>query len=176
MPQEPHVRKQLVVNKSMQTSIVLAISWPAATCILLSGLILVAYCIRMGFEAAEADLPLPSLPMVITSAVAFLALTTVAMLYNALRFSHRIAGPAHRIQLTLKEFMAGDHEVRARLRQDDHLQELAESVNRFLDWSAKNALDSTVMVSMVNLDPDHHDDLLVRARAEEPERGSRVPT
>lgn len=159
MSQQPNVRKQVIVNKPLQSRIVLAVSWPAASCIMLAGLIFMTFCLRLGFEAAEAELALPSLPTVLGSAVAFLALATTALLYNALRFSHRIAGPAYRIEKTLETFMAGDHTVRAKLRQHDHLQELAASVNRFLEWSATAAPAAGTVLSVVHLAPEAHDDI-----------------
>ena len=47
--------------------------------------------------------------------------------------SHRIAGPAHRLQNSLREIGSGNLTYRVRLRKKDELAELAEELNRLTE-------------------------------------------
>ncbi|MCK4540668.1 MAG: hypothetical protein KAU17_00380 [Spirochaetales bacterium] len=50
-----------------------------------------------------------------------------------IRFSHRIAGPLHRINTDIRRVIEGDKEVRIDLREKDMLQGLAEDINHLID-------------------------------------------
>ena len=57
---------------------------------------------------------------------------------QALRFSHRIAGPIYRITKSLQQVRSGDIGFRVHLRQGDHLTEIAAELNLLLDWLNAN--------------------------------------
>ncbi len=127
-------RSRIIVNLPLQKRIIFSVSWPPLLCVMGTGIVFLAYAIRLGFEAAESDANLPSLLPVLVSAMCFLVMATGLVLWNALRFSHKVAGPMYRIGKTLQAVRAGDPSVRARLRNGDHLEDLAQEINEFLDW------------------------------------------
>ena len=64
------------------------------------------------------------------------ALTTVCLIVSvgsALVLSHRIAGPAYRIQRSLHRVTAGDLDFKVVLRRNDCFEELSESFNEMID-------------------------------------------
>jgi hypothetical protein len=91
---------------------------------------------RLQDQLARHDLELSQLVdrPIATLIVFLLAAGYVALV--SLRLSHRVAGAAHRICETLRAFRGGDRQVRATLRKGDFLEELADEVNSFLEWTA----------------------------------------
>lgn len=127
-------RKQIVVNKKYQNRIIFAISWPPALCLVLTAVALGVFCWKLSIEAYEADADLPSLVPVFLTTVGFLVLASVFQFFNALKFSHRVAGPVVNIARILKAIRGGDLSARVHLRRGDLVMDIADEVNGFLDW------------------------------------------
>jgi hypothetical protein len=127
-------RTRLVINKPVQSRIMLSVSWPPLICMLVTGLTLMTFCVKLSYEAMQVDVELPSVVPVCVSAITFMIIGSVYFMFLVLKFSHRIAGPMYRIQKTLEAWRAGNTTIRANLRKGDHLTELATAVNGFLDW------------------------------------------
>lgn len=53
---------------------------------------------------------------------------------QAVRYSHRIAGPSFRLLKSLERIRRGNLDFRVELRDGDELQDLADGVNRLMDW------------------------------------------
>ena len=51
---------------------------------------------------------------------------------DSIKFSHRIAGPIHRLRHDLDNYRV-DRSVRVQFRQDDYLQDLPETINEILE-------------------------------------------
>lgn len=77
---------------------------------------------------------LPGIVPVFIIAVCFMLVGIIYILFPALQFSHRIAGPTFNIRNTLRRFRDGDIDARIKLRDDDYLVEIQDYVNEFLDW------------------------------------------
>jgi methyl-accepting chemotaxis protein len=84
-------------------------------------------------EASAVEAALPSLTPLFVAVLSFTAIMAGVSLYLALRTSHRIAGPAHRIIQTIRHMRRGDLSVRAVLRTGDLLIEVADELNDALD-------------------------------------------
>ncbi len=127
-------RRQIVVNKELQSRIVFATAWAPALCLAGTSLLLGVFCARLYKEALQADVSLPSILPVFAIAMCFMLVATAYMLFSALRFSHRIAGPMYNVGKTLQRFRDGDINARIILRQHDYLVEVQDYMNAFLDW------------------------------------------
>ena len=127
-------RTRLVINKPVQSKIMLSVSWPPLICMLVTGLTMMTFCVKLSYEAMQVDVELPSVVPVCVSAIVFMIVGSIYFMFLVLKFSHKIAGPMYRMQKTLESFRAGDMKIRANLRKGDHLTELATALNGFLDW------------------------------------------
>jgi hypothetical protein len=131
-------RRQMVIDRPVQSRIILTVSWPPAVALAFTSLVLGYLCIRLSEEALQAQIELPSLIPIFMTVMGFLLVASTYLAFNALKFSHRIAGPMYRIRKTLEAVEAGDLGVRAKLRDGDFLVEVAEQLNGFLDWLEQN--------------------------------------
>ncbi len=131
-------RKTLVINKPLQGQLILKISlFPtlalAATTILLS-----IFCQKLTDEALVADVELPSLVPLFITVMGFVLVSVMFLLYNALKISHRIAGPIYRICQSIKRIREGDVAFKIALRTGDHLEEVRDELNLLLDFLNEN--------------------------------------
>lgn len=132
MTETQNRRSRLIVNPAVQSRIIVNISWPLASALAFVALLLGWFSMHLLDEALVAQVELPSLIPVLVTVVAFLVVSFGYMVFNALKFSHRIAGPMYRLQKTLETATEGDYSVRAKLRTNDFLVEVADSLNEFL--------------------------------------------
>lgn len=131
-------RKILIVNSAAQKRIVLAITLFPSIALASSTMVVAVFCRRLLGEAARAEVELPSLMPLFVAMLAFVAASGVVILVQALRFSHRVAGPSYRLMKSLERIRGGDIGFRVKLRQGDHLGEVAEELNRLLEWLNAN--------------------------------------
>ncbi|PIV12455.1 MAG: hypothetical protein COW11_00895 [Candidatus Omnitrophica bacterium CG12_big_fil_rev_8_21_14_0_65_43_15] len=61
--------------------------------------------------------------------IGFLLLLPVAAI-SAILASHKIAGPLVRIKQSLDEFIKGNYNISVKLRKGDHLQDVADQLNK----------------------------------------------
>jgi methyl-accepting chemotaxis protein len=127
-------RRTLIVNRPYQKHIVYRLLWPSAVVVMFAGLLTIVFCVQLAQEADAVDVPLPTLVPFLIAAASFTICGTALMGLNALRLSHRIAGPMYRIKRTLEAVQNGNLAIRANLRRGDELQDLATDLNEFLDW------------------------------------------
>ncbi|MFQ5505860.1 MAG: hypothetical protein ACE5F1_13850 [Planctomycetota bacterium] len=131
-------RRTLVVNREVQRRIILTISWPLISALVLLVLVLGVFCSRLFTEATEANVALPSVIPVFVIAGFMILSTSCLLLYHILKISHRIAGPVRRIEQTLESVREGDLSSRVQLRHSDFMADYANSLNEFLGWLEKN--------------------------------------
>ena len=126
-------RKRLVVQPEIQKKIIAQTGlFPVLS--LGAGTIITGYFYScLVAEASAVEATLPSLTPLFVAVLSFTATMAGVSLYLALRSSHRIAGPAHRIIQTIRHMRRGDLSVRAMLRPGDLLFEVAEELNGALD-------------------------------------------
>ena len=110
-------RKQIVVDKSLQSRIIFATAWAPGLCLAATSLLLGIFCARLYNESIEADVDLPSVLPVFMISVSFMFVATIYMLFGALKFSHRIAGPMYNMGRTLESYMKGKVTARVVLRK-----------------------------------------------------------
>lgn len=66
-----------------------------------------------------------------------LVLNVIILIIANIYYSHRIAGPIHRIKLTLEQKMRGEHYGPISFRKKDEFQEVAEMLNRYFEHQEK---------------------------------------
>jgi sodium--glutamate symport carrier gltS len=69
--------------------------------------------------------------------IAISILTTIALTVYALIVSHRTVGAGYRIQAVIEGIKSGNTDLRIHLRENDDLQELAQSFNELMDKMVK---------------------------------------
>jgi hypothetical protein len=131
-------RKILIINEPLQKQIVLAISLMPTFGLAACTLIVAVFCRRLLGEASFYEIELPSLVPLFLSILAFTVAAGVVGILQAVRFSHRIAGPAYRLIKSMERMRSGDIAFRIQLRKGDHLTEIADEMNRLLDWLNAN--------------------------------------
>ena len=67
-------------------------------------------------------------PILINNLIIMIIVSIIGIFY-----SHRIAGPAYRIQKEIDKVLGGDKGVRVQLRKGDKLKELASKVNSLIE-------------------------------------------
>lgn len=127
-------RRQMTVNRQLQSRIVFSVSWPPALALMITAVVVGLLCFRLSGEAMAANITLPSLLPLFLTVAAFLMVAAFYLVANAWRFSHRVAGPMYRLNKTLEQVQEGDLTVRANLRKGDFLVEVADGMNDFLEW------------------------------------------
>src|SRR5262245_31533065 len=90
-------RKKLIVNSGAQRRIVLAVSLCPSIALASATLVVAVFCRKLLGEASRAEVLLPSLLPLFFSMLGFVAVSAIVILVQALRFSHRIAGPSYRV-------------------------------------------------------------------------------
>lgn len=84
-------------------------------------------------EAQRNNVELPSLGPLTMIQFLFVVLTGAVMMVQALRYSHRVIGPAHRIAQSLRRIRDGDTNFTLRLREGDELQSILDELNPLLE-------------------------------------------
>jgi methyl-accepting chemotaxis protein len=72
-------------------------------------------------------------PILINNVVIMVLIAVIGIFY-----SHRIAGPAYRIQRDIQRALQGEKGIKIRLRKNDKLKELADSVSTLIEELDKN--------------------------------------
>ena len=92
----PNRRSKLLINEAMQRKIVLQTALlPIMVLTALSVVALIEGAPLMA--AADVGTSYPNLKPLFIALLSFLAAAALLILYVALRFSHRVAGPTHRL-------------------------------------------------------------------------------
>ena len=127
-------RRTLIVNKEAQRRIVMAISLFPAISLALATMIIAVFCRKLLGEAERADASLPSLVPLFFSVLGFVLVSGLIVFHQAVKFSNKIAGPSYRLMRAFAHVKDGDFTTRIGLRKGDHLVELADAFNDFVEW------------------------------------------
>lgn len=122
--QNENRRQTIVVNQAVQKRIVFATIWAPVLCLLLTAVLLGHYASRMSQESGIVPLLL----------LGFLLISAALFVFNALSFSHKVAGPGYHIGKVLHAVREGRLDTRVQLRRGDFLIEVAHEINDFLEW------------------------------------------
>ncbi len=85
-------------------------------------------------EARSTDAEITSLFPLFLALVLLILSAGGMVALQALRYSHRIAGPSYRLLQSMERIKRGHLEFRVELRDGDELQEIADGINGLLDW------------------------------------------
>lgn len=132
------VRKQLVVNRPLQSRFVVALSWPIAACITTTTVLLFWFTNRIADQAYETGVALDGVMPLLVTVLAFMVASITYLVWHFFKLSNRVVGPMYRMERTLEEFRGGKRDLRVKLRSGDFLVETAEHLNVFLSWVAAN--------------------------------------
>jgi len=83
---------------------------------------------QVGSDPKVVDRTKIILPALITAAVVGVVLTGIFGLF----FSHRLAGPAYKIQKIIEQRLRGEKVEPITLRKNDEFKDLAETVNKLI--------------------------------------------
>ncbi|GAB4138048.1 MAG: hypothetical protein Fur0037_03570 [Planctomycetota bacterium] len=131
-------RRRFIVNAPMQRRIVLSTAVLPALALGAVAVVTAIWCNGTMNRALEIDPLLPNLTPLIYVSSAFQVVAGVLLVLSTLKVSHRVAGPAYRICKSLERIRSGDISFRVQLRKKDHLTEIADEMNRLLDWLNEN--------------------------------------
>lgn len=133
-------RKKLIVLPDLQLRMIRqAAFWPLATLVVASTLVGIAWR-QVLREAAELEGQLTSLAWLLGAFALLVGSAVFVILYQAMLFSNRVAGPVYRIHKALADVRAGDLAVRVHLREKDLLTETADELNSTLDVLAQRVV------------------------------------
>jgi hypothetical protein len=133
-PRTRNARRTLIINESLQKRIIVAVTLFPTLALSISALIVAIFCRRLLGESANAEVELPSLVPLFLSVLGFVVACCLIVLHQALRFSHRIAGPAYRIVRCMAQLREGQPVAPITLRDGDFLIEIAEELNELSRW------------------------------------------
>ena len=85
-------------------------------------------------EARSTDAEITSLFPLFLALILLILSAGCMVALQAMRYSHRIAGPSFRLLQSLERIKRGNLEFRVELRDGDELQDLAEGINELIDW------------------------------------------
>jgi hypothetical protein len=141
-------RKKLVVNKPLQSRLILGMALMPAVGLALIAILTAVWCTRVMDEAMASDAELPNLMPLFYLVIVFEVLAGATLLFNSLKVSHRVAGPAYRICRSLERIRAGDLTFTVKLRDGDHLTDVRDELNKLLDWLNENPPQGAVTRAM----------------------------
>ena len=126
-------RKHIYLKTDLQKRVIKDFVFLPMACLMVCLVLITLFCTRLAYEAASVDLELVNILPLFLSIMGFIAVAAPLMVYQAIRHSHRVAGPVYRMTEDLKAIREGDHDKRIHLRKDDYLNELADAINELLD-------------------------------------------
>ncbi len=125
-------RKKLVINKPVQRRIIFAVSFVPILGLVGATLAVALLAGRVLDEARMADVNLPTLAPLFVSLFFFILTAGALVVVQALRYSHRIAGPMYRLCQSIKRIREKDLDFEVKLRDGDELTEIATELNHLI--------------------------------------------
>ncbi|MFH0771475.1 MAG: HAMP domain-containing protein [Candidatus Omnitrophota bacterium] len=145
-------RKKYLVKKSLQINLILrslALLILACLIMVMSVFMLTKKSTTANFENLRLTVkstPQFILPALIISGLISMAVAGAAAISVLLFVSHKIAGPLHRIEISLSEIGKGDLSSEIRLRKSDGVKTLAAGINNM-----KHKLKDPIQLSQVKI-------------------------
>jgi len=125
MVKKPWKRKRVIVDTEFQFRYLM--TWILLTMSLLGGLVLASLSVFYFFNTQQM-----MTYFIWVNALCAVTITGVSMYYIVLH-SHRIAGPAFRLQRLIRELSTGRRGFRIRLRRKDYLKKIATALNELIE-------------------------------------------
>jgi hypothetical protein len=127
-------RRIKLINRDFQIGLMAKFIAANAAMLVLFGLVLYLFLrgeIQSNLQSAHAAYRTMGemlFPIILTVSLLMLGLLSVTIVFVVLYASHRIAGPMYRFHQVLKDFEARNLGSMTRIRDDDHLTEIAETL------------------------------------------------
>lgn len=136
-------RRNYFIKRELQGKYVFNAFLLSVAAILLLAFLMGVFSVNtMTISYENSDLKMGSTPVMM--AKSFLAANWITLVFGggflvwlAIRFTHRVAGPIYRIELELDQMIQGDLRGRINLRPNDDVKEMAACVNNFKDLLEK---------------------------------------
>jgi len=136
-------RRNYFIKRELQGKYVFNAFLLSVAAILLLALLMGVFSANtMTISYENSDLQMGSTPVMM--AKSFLAANWITLVFGggflvwlAIRFTHRVAGPIYRIELELDQMIEGDLRGRITLRPNDDIKEMATRINNFKDLLEK---------------------------------------
>jgi hypothetical protein len=119
-----YVRKCVLIDKDFQFRYM--VTWIGMTMTLLAGMVLASVSMIYLFRIQTFN----TLVMVNTGCAILITVLSMRYMIHA---SHRIAGPAYRLERVIRDVADGTFEGYLTLRRKDYLKHVADSVNHLID-------------------------------------------
>ena len=133
MQQAPKYKRKLFMQSATQNRILVGFCLAPIAALVIMLVIVIVYLDQLVAELIAADVEVESLSPLLISLCAFVVVSAGVTLFQALRHSQKIAGPAIGIGNTLRRVREGETDARVRLRDGDYLVEIADDINSTLD-------------------------------------------
>lgn len=133
-------RTRLVVNRPLQRRIVFGISMVPILTLVGATLAVAVLTGQVLDEARSAEENLPTLGPLFVSLFLFIVAAGAVVVIQALKYSHRIAGPMYRLIKSMERIRQRDLSFRVSLRSGDELTELADELNDVMDFLREQKL------------------------------------
>ena len=134
MASQNNRRHRLMVNRPVQTRIIISATWGPFLILLITSVFVGVFCMRLAREAVALGTDLPSALWLLATVAMFMLAATGFIAFHALKLSNRIAGPMYRMARVMEAIQNGNTKERVRLRPTDLLWPLAQDMNMFLEW------------------------------------------
>jgi hypothetical protein len=131
-------RKTIVVLPKQQKRLVMTMSLIPALGLAITMALVCFFCQRLYVQATVLDVHLEGLMPLFLSVSGFVLVSGFFIISNALMISHKIAGPSYRICKSMERVRKGDLAFTVRLRDGDHLNEMADEFGLLLDALNEN--------------------------------------
>jgi len=127
-------RRQYIINKPVQKRIIFTVSFIPVVGLVGATLAVAVLAGKVLEEARSVDENLPTLGPLFIALLFFILSTGGVVILQAMRYSNKIAGPMYRLVKSLQRIREGDLEFTVKLREGDELTELADELNRHIQW------------------------------------------
>ncbi len=134
MTSQNNRRHRLMVNRPVQTRIIISATWGPFLILLITSGFVSVFCMRLAREAVALGTDLPSALWLLATVAMFMLAATGFIALHALKLSNRVAGPMHRMGKIMEAIRNGNSKERVHLRPADLLWPLAHDMNTFLAW------------------------------------------
>ncbi len=134
MTSQNNRRHRLMVNRPVQTRIIISATWGPFLILLITSGFVGVFGMRLARVAVALGTDLPSALWLLATVAMFMLAATGFIGFHALKLSNRIAGPMYRMARVMEAIQNGNTKERVHLRPTDLLWPLAQDMNMFLKW------------------------------------------
>ena len=126
-------RRTLIVDAPLQRAFVVDVAMIPTLAMVVTTIIVSAFCHRLRIEAEQSEAELGSLVPLFVSFACFVVASGFAVVYQAVRISNKVAGPQVNMRRVIDHVIAGEHNQRVRLREGDFMVSAADDINRLIE-------------------------------------------